>query len=100
MELEAALQTIEKPGLRGLLPRAHFLLAQALHQAGDAEGAARHTAEAGRVLQEMRKEARTDDLVKRIDLQPIVAATRSASWADGRRATLLDVRPAQNGLWR
>jgi tetratricopeptide (TPR) repeat protein len=72
-ELERALAKSEKLGLRTLLARSHFLLASALRSTGNAADAARHLGEARRILEEIRKEAGTDDVVKRVDLSPILA---------------------------
>jgi tetratricopeptide (TPR) repeat protein/tRNA A-37 threonylcarbamoyl transferase component Bud32 len=72
-ELERALAKSEKLGLRALLARSHSLLASALRSEGNAADASRHLGEARRILEEIRKEARTDDVVKRSDLSPILA---------------------------
>jgi tetratricopeptide (TPR) repeat protein len=72
-ELERALAKSEKLGLRALLARSHYLLASALRSAGNAADASRHLAEARRIVEEIRKEAKTDDVVKRADLAPILA---------------------------
>ena len=72
-ELERALAKGEKLGLRALLARSHYLLASALRSTGNAADASRHLAEARRLLEEIRKEAKTDDVVKRADLAPILA---------------------------
>jgi hypothetical protein len=58
-------------GLKGLLARSHYLLAIALRSARNEPDAVRHHAEARRVLDEMRKEAGSDDLLKRADLAAI-----------------------------
>lgn len=75
-ELERALAKSEKLGLRALLARGHYLLASALRSAGSAPDASRHLAEARRILEEIRKEAKTDEVVKRSDLAPILAEAR------------------------
>jgi eukaryotic-like serine/threonine-protein kinase len=75
-ELERALGKGEKLGASALLARAHFLLASALRSTGEAADASRHLAEARRILDEIRKEAKTDDVLKRADLAPILAAAR------------------------
>ena len=72
-ELERALAKCEKLGLRALLARSHYLLASALRSTGSAADASRHLEEARRILDEIRKEAKTDDVVKRADLAPILA---------------------------
>jgi eukaryotic-like serine/threonine-protein kinase len=76
-ELERALGRSEKMGLLALQAKSHFWLAAALRLAGsggEAE-ATRHYADAHRILDEIRKEAKTDDLLKRADLSPIYAAS-------------------------
>ncbi len=72
-ELERALAKSEKLGLQALLARSHYLLASAWRSTGNAADASRHLAEARRILEEIRKEAKTDDVVKRADLAPILA---------------------------
>ena len=72
-ELERALAKSEKLGLRALLARSHYLLATTLRSTGNAAEASRHLGEARRILEEIRKEAKTDDVVKRADLAPILA---------------------------
>jgi eukaryotic-like serine/threonine-protein kinase len=71
-ELERAIAKSEKLGLQALLARSHYLLAAALRSTGNAPEASRHLGEARRILEEIRKEARTDDVVKRADLAPIL----------------------------
>jgi tetratricopeptide (TPR) repeat protein len=72
-ELEAALRKSESLGLRPLLARSHYLLAVTLRLAGRGPEATRHSEEAHRVLNEILKEAGTDDVLKRADLRPIYA---------------------------
>ena len=72
-ELERALAKSEKLDLRALQARSHYLLATALRSTGNAADASRHLGEARRILEEIRKEAGTDDVVKRADLAPILA---------------------------
>ena len=76
LELERALAKSEKLELRALQARSHYLLASALQSAGNAADASRHLSEARRGLEEIRKEAKTDDVVKRADLAPILAEAR------------------------
>ena len=71
-ELERALAKCEKLGLQALLARSHYLLAIALRSTGSAAEGSRHLGEARRILEEIRKEAKTDDVVKRADLAPIL----------------------------
>jgi serine/threonine protein kinase/tetratricopeptide (TPR) repeat protein len=72
-ELERALAKAEKLGARSLEARAHFLLASTPQSTGEAAEASRHLTEARRILDEIRKEAKTDAVVKRADLAPILA---------------------------
>ena len=72
-ELGRALAKSEKLGLQALLARSHYLLAIALRSTGSAAEASRHVGEARRILEEIRKEAKTDDVLKRADLAPILA---------------------------
>jgi len=72
-ELEAALRTGEKLGLQAQLARGHYLLARSLQATGNAAEAARHQAEAFRILEVIHKEAKSDAILKRADLAPITA---------------------------
>jgi tetratricopeptide (TPR) repeat protein len=71
-ELESALDLNKKLGRRTLVARAHHLLGLTLRQAGDSAGAARHLNEARQIVESLRKEARTDDLLTREDLGRIL----------------------------
>jgi tetratricopeptide (TPR) repeat protein len=75
-EADRTLARSDKLGLRALQARAHFLLAQCLKQTGAAGEVPRHLAEARRLLEEIRKEAKSDAVVKRADLAPILADSR------------------------
>jgi tetratricopeptide (TPR) repeat protein len=70
-ELESAVRKSDRLGAKVLLLQSHYLVAKALRSAGQAEEAARHEAEAVRMLGEVRKESGTDTLLKRSDLAPI-----------------------------
>ncbi len=72
-ELEAALRTSEKLGLQAQLARGHYLLARTLQLTGNPAEAARQQAEATRILEDIRKEAKSDAILKRADLSPISA---------------------------
>ena len=72
-ELEAALRRSESLGLRPFLARSHYLLSVTLRLMGRGAEAVRHDEEARRVLDEIRKEAGTDTVLKRSDLSPIYA---------------------------
>ena len=76
-ELEAALTLSEKLGLRSVTANAHYLLSAALIQKGDKAAAARHLKQAQEVVQAIRNEAQTDDLLARDDIRRIVSAGRS-----------------------
>ncbi|HKA37558.1 MAG TPA: tetratricopeptide repeat protein [Thermoanaerobaculia bacterium] len=75
-ELERALARSDKLGLRALQARAHYLLAMCLRSTGAAAEALRHQAEARRLLEDIRKESKSDDVLKRSDLAPILSDTR------------------------
>ncbi len=72
--LESALAAGEKLGLSVQLARSHHWLAQAMIGAGDAAGAASHRQEAQRLLDTIKRDAKTDAILKRADLAPIAAA--------------------------
>jgi eukaryotic-like serine/threonine-protein kinase len=78
-ELEAAIRRSEKLGLKALLAQAHYLLARTLQQTGNAAEASSHSREARRILEEIRKEARSDALLKREDLSRISAESAGNS---------------------
>ncbi len=78
-ELERSLEKSEKLGLRMLMAKAHYLLATTLRITGNRAEASRHYGEARRILDEIRKEARSDDVLKRGDLSPIYA--ESVRWS-------------------
>lgn len=80
-ELEGALGSSEKLGLRTLLANAHYLLATTLRLRGQRTEPTRHYEEARRILEEIRKEAGSDDVLKRGDLNTIY--TQSKRWAQG-----------------
>lgn len=78
-ELERALSRSEKLGLKDLQAKSHYLLATALRLSGSGAEASRHYADARRIVDEMRKEAKSDALLKRSDLSSIY--TDSAKWS-------------------
>ena len=61
----------EKLGLQVQLAQGHYLLARTLQLTGNVAEAARHQAEAERILEEIHKEAKSDGILKRADLSPI-----------------------------
>lgn len=78
-ELEAALALSDKQGLRSISANIHYQLASALERSGQASAGARHLADARQIVDSMRQESRTDDLLARDDLRRIVAPARSTS---------------------
>jgi serine/threonine protein kinase/Tfp pilus assembly protein PilF len=79
--IERALPRAEALGLRELLARAEYVLAETLRAAKD-DAARRHYATAQRILEEMRREDGADRLLERADLKAIHAA--SVSGAKGK----------------
>jgi tetratricopeptide (TPR) repeat protein len=75
--LETALAKSEKLGLRALLARNHYLLGRALLETGRGADASRHFSEARRIAEEIRTEAKTDDIKRRDDLSPLYKAPTS-----------------------
>jgi hypothetical protein len=57
--------------MKSLLPQAHYWLASALRGSGAGAEADGHLQLARKSLQDMKSEARSDDMLKRIDLKPI-----------------------------
>jgi tetratricopeptide (TPR) repeat protein len=72
-EIERAVSQSEKLGLRGLLARSRYLAANLLRLTGNQPDASIQAREAKNLLDEIRKEAGSDDLLKRSDLGPISA---------------------------
>ena len=70
-ELERAIAQSEKLGLRGLLAKSHYVLANALRLAGNESDASRHVGEARKMVDEIQKEAGSDDVLKRADFRAI-----------------------------
>ena len=75
-ELEAALHTSQDLGLKALQTKSEYLLAKTLRANGGAAEAVSHEAEAHRILDEIRKEANNDAILKRSDFVPIAALSR------------------------
>jgi len=67
-QLEDSLRTSEKLGLQTFLAESHYLLGDTLRLTGNQAEATHHYAETHRILDDIRKEARRDDVVKRSDL--------------------------------
>jgi eukaryotic-like serine/threonine-protein kinase len=71
-ELESAVTKSDSLGARALLARSHYLLGETLRLAGDSAAAAGHYTKARQTLDEIKAEARTDALLARYDLKPIL----------------------------
>ena len=76
--LNRSLPNSEKLGLQALLAKGHYLLADALRLGNNQTEASRHYAEAHRLLDEIRKEANNDSVLKRNDLA--TTYQESARW--------------------
>lgn len=72
--LERAVTTGERIGLKPLLAKAHHRLAVGLALQGQRPEAARHEAEARRLLEDIRKEAGSDAVLARADFAEILAS--------------------------
>src|SRR5262249_34419524 len=72
-QLEDAMRQSEKLGIRPLLVKSHYALAKVLSSTNQNEEASRHLEQARQTLEEMRKDAGSDALLKRSDFNPIVA---------------------------
>jgi eukaryotic-like serine/threonine-protein kinase len=75
-EIQRALSESERLGLRALIARSHHLLSRTLQLSGNPTEAGRHAAEARDALEDIRKEAGNDNILKRSDLSPIAALSR------------------------
>ena len=67
-ELERSLARSEKLGLQALQVKSHYLLATTLRLSGNTKDASTHYNATHRILDDMRKEAKSDTLLKRADL--------------------------------
>jgi len=70
-ELESALALSDKLGLRSISANLHFQLASTLGRMGQAAAGARHLADARQIVETLRQESRSDDLLARDDLRRI-----------------------------
>ncbi len=77
-ELDSSLRASEKLGLQASTAKSHFLMGETLRLSGNQADAALQYAEAHRILDDIHKEAHTDDVMKRGDLAAIYA--NSAKW--------------------
>lgn len=75
-ELQSAVRKSEDLGMKSLLPEAHYLLAEALRKNGSDTDADRHLQQAAQLVEEMRQESKSDSLLQRADLRPIVEAAK------------------------
>jgi serine/threonine protein kinase/tetratricopeptide (TPR) repeat protein len=71
-ELQSAVRKSEDLGMKSLLPEAHYLFAEALRKNGSNTDADRHLLQAAQLIEEMRQESKSDSLLQRADLKPIV----------------------------
>jgi len=69
--LEMTARRSQDEGMKSFLPQAHYWLAVALRGAGANAEAEAHMQLARKVLEDMRLESHSDDIVKRFDLKPI-----------------------------
>ena len=76
-ELRRTLSRSEKLGLRPLIAQSHYLLSRALQLSGNSQEANNHAEQARRVLEEIRKEAGSDAVLKRADFSAILASSRN-----------------------
>jgi eukaryotic-like serine/threonine-protein kinase len=74
-ELEGVVRSARDLGARALTAQAQYLLAGALRSQGKASEASSHMAEARQALDDIQKEVRNDQVVKRTDLNPIYTAS-------------------------
>jgi eukaryotic-like serine/threonine-protein kinase len=66
--LDQALRKAARRGLRVQVAQIRYLMGERLHQDGSETEARRHYREAVRIIDDLRKEAGTDDILKRADL--------------------------------
>ena len=96
-ELEPALRNSEDLGSRILLVKCHYLLATVLRASGKEAEAVRHYAEVRRILEEIRQEARSDEVMKRSDLGPIYIESARSSWVRRRKRKSRSRNPCSVG---
>ncbi len=75
-ELQSAVRKSEDLGMKSLLPEAHYLFAEALSKNGSKADADRHLQQAAQLVEGMRQESKSDSLLQRADLKPIVEAAK------------------------
>lgn len=76
-ELQSAVRKCEDLGMKSLLPEGHYLLSQALRKRGSNSDADRHLQQAREILEQMRQESKSDSVLQRADLKPIVEESRN-----------------------
>jgi len=82
--LDRARRNSESLGLQVSLAKSHYLLGETLRLSGNQAEAPHHYAEAHRILDDIRKEARSDDVLKRSDLATIYQG--STRWSQAPKA--------------
>ena len=70
--LDAALTQADRLGARSLLAQAHYLMSLTEAAAGNEVEARRHRDSARQLLDAIRKDSRSDDVLRRSDLKPIL----------------------------
>ena len=83
-QLQDSLRDSEKLGMQALLAKSHYLLATNLRLSGNQAEASHHYTEAHRILDDIRKEAHSDDVLKRSDLATIYQ--ESTRWSQSPKA--------------
>jgi tetratricopeptide (TPR) repeat protein len=71
-KIEEALERADRLGSFTLSAQAHHLLAHTSRMAGDQAGARRHSDKARQILEEIHKQSRRDDVLRRADFKPIL----------------------------
>jgi tetratricopeptide (TPR) repeat protein len=69
--LEMVFRRAQDQGMKSLLPEAHYWLAQTLRASGAKAEADIHMQQAQKLLQDLKNESHSDDILKRQDLKPI-----------------------------
>jgi len=69
--LETVFRRAQDQGMKSLLPEAHYWLAQTLRATGAKAEADIHMQQAQKLLQDLKSESHSDDILKRQDLKPI-----------------------------
>jgi tetratricopeptide (TPR) repeat protein len=82
--LNRGLRNGEKLGLQALVAKSHYLLAEALRFSNNQGEASRQYADAHRILDEIRKEANSDSVLKRSDLTTFYE--ESARWSQAPKS--------------